>query len=94
MSAYTSGVANSISASKAVIISTTDASDGYVSVDFDIDIAITILVQVVNTSGTVIALTGAVITQASNGLIRVASGGAYTVTATDIMTIFVSRPKI
>ena len=68
-------------------ITSQDQTDGYAQLDFQTDREIVFQVSCRNASGTVIDLTGAVITQPEAGKIKIASGGGYTVTATDQLFI-------
>lgn len=67
-------------------ITATDASNGYAQFSMgSYDIVPNIMC--VNASGSVVAITGAVITFPATGTVRIASGGSYTITATDVLYV-------
>ncbi len=94
MSAYTSGVANSICMAKSVTATATDASDGYISVDFDIDVAIVPFVQITTSVGVLQDPNDLVITQPSNGVVKIADGSGDSITEDYVYNIMAIRPKV
>jgi len=70
------------------VITSTDQTDGSVTIDFQLtDRDIVWSVKLTDTNGAVKALTGALITEPTEGAIKIANGGSFTATATDILYI-------
>lgn len=92
MSAYTSKVANSICMSKAVTASATDALDGYISVDFNIDETIVPIVQVRDDSNVLQSGNDLVLTIPSDGVVKIENGSGDSITEDYIYTIVAIRP--
>jgi hypothetical protein len=90
MGTVTTTCSNGVSFGKVYTVLAADASNGYVIFDFTApyDMA---FVFIVLRSGAIIATTGALITRPSEGQVKIANGGSFTVTAGDIIHMIAQR---
>jgi hypothetical protein len=93
MSAYTSGVANSICMAKAIVASATDASDGSISVDFGIDETLSYILQVKDGSNVLQDPNDLVLTEDA-GVVTVVNGSGDSITEDYTYTIMAIREKV
>ena len=82
MASVTSHATNGVSIGIAHTVTAQDETDGYIEVDFGIDVELVPVVQVIDASGVIVDTSDAVITQPSNGVIRVADGAVTAAKAT------------
>lgn len=67
-------------------VTAADASAGYVQFDFNSSLTVS-AIPIVLSSNAVVDLTGALITYPSVGVMKIASGGGYTVTAGQVIVV-------
>ena len=76
-------------------VTTQDATDSEVIIDFQVNLPLVAIVQIVNASGIVVDLADAVITYPADGQISIADGAAtYATTATDVISVVAQYARI
>jgi hypothetical protein len=93
MSAYTSGVANSVCMSKAIIASATDASDGSITIDFGINKSFAYVLQVKDDSNVLQDPADLVLTEDA-GVVTIANGVGDSITENYTYTVIAVIEKI
>ena len=88
MAKYEKGIYNAANWPIVHTVTSTDQTDGYVTIDFQLaDRDVVWNVMCLASNGAVIAMTGALITEPADGQIKIANGGAFTLTAGYILHI-------
>jgi len=88
MSTIVTGLTNGVSFGYKHTVTTTDASDGYVTINFQTTVSLAYQVMILTAStGAQKVLTGALITEPGTGQIKIANGGSYTLVAGDVIHI-------
>lgn len=88
---YTTRPTNGVTFGYKHTVTTSDANDDTVIIDFQVDYALSASVEVKTSAGAKQVETGLVVTYPADGQVSIAEGGSFTFSAGDIIDIVATR---
>ena len=87
-------ITNGVSYGLRHVITTAEAADGTIIVDFQNSIELVAIIMVTDTNGVVMVIDGMIVTYPADGQVQIAEGaGTYSFTATDIIHLIANRRR-